>query len=163
MYGAGIYSVLVLNLVASLVMIPLTTMLLTIADGKGSGSQAFVSSLSGAVRRPLMWAPALGILISLLQVKMPPIAAESLTLLGKATPGVSLLCLGLIMSSEKLKMSGEVWGNLGLKLFIHLVLMFAATVVLGTRALRTTDDSALCASVGDHTGHVREPDRCLSE
>jgi predicted permease len=54
MYGAGsIYSVLVLNLVASLVMIPLTTMLLTIADGKGSGAQAFVSSLSGAVRRPL--------------------------------------------------------------------------------------------------------------
>lgn len=45
-------------------MIPLTTMLLTIADGKGCGTRAFVSSLSGAVRRPLMWAPALSILIS---------------------------------------------------------------------------------------------------
>lgn len=146
MFGAGsIYSVLVLNLVASLVMIPLTTMLLTIADGKGSGTQAFVSSLSGAVRRPLMWAPALGILLSLLQVKLPPVAAESLTLLGKATPGVSLLCLGLIMSSEKLKMSGEVWSNLGLKLFIHPVLMFAATVVLGTHGLYAQQMILLCA------------------
>ncbi|MCW8277743.1 AEC family transporter [Pseudomonas sp. PCH199] len=146
MFGAGsIYSVLVLNLVASLVMIPVTTMLLTIADGKGSGTQAFVSSLSGAVRRPLMWAPALGILLSLLQVKLPPLAAESLNLLGKATPGVSLLCLGLIMSSEKLKMSGEVWTNLGLKLFIHPVLMFAATVVLGTHGLYAQQMILLCA------------------
>ncbi len=67
--------------------------------------------------------------------KAAAIAAESLNLLGKAAPGVSLLCLGLIMSSEKLQMSDEVWGNLGLKLFVHPVLMFAATVVLGTHGL----------------------------
>jgi predicted permease len=146
MYGpSSIYSVLVLNLVASLVMIPLVTMLLTIADGKGSGREAFVSSLSEAVRRPLVWAPALGILLSLLQVKLPPLAAESFTLLGKATPGVSLLCLGLIMSSEKLKMSGEVWTNLGLKLFIHPALMFAATIILGVHGLYAQQMILLCA------------------
>ncbi|HEX7913069.1 MAG TPA: AEC family transporter [Paraburkholderia sp.] len=146
MFGPGsIYSVLVLNLIASLLMIPLTTMLLTVASGKGNGTQAFLSSISGAVRRPLMWAPALGILFSLLQIKLHPVVAESFNLLGKATPGVSLLCLGLIMSSVKLKLSNEVWANLGLKLFIHPALMFAATVLMGVHGLYAQQMILLCA------------------
>ncbi|ACC75768.1 AEC family transporter [Paraburkholderia phymatum] len=146
MFGAGsIYSVLILNLIASLVMIPLTTMLLTVASGEGSGTQAFLSSIRSAVKRPLMWAPALGILCSLLQIRFPPVLAESFNLLGKATPGVSLLCLGLIMSSVKLKLSNEVWGNLGLKLLIHPLLMFAATMLLGVHGLYAQQMILLCA------------------
>ncbi|KAF1032705.1 MAG: hypothetical protein GAK37_00376 [Pseudomonas sp.] len=136
MYGAGsIYSVLVLNLVATLIMVPLTIMLLTLADGKGSGGQAFVSSVATAVRRPLVWAPALGIVLSLLEIKLPVVVADSFNLLGKATPGVSLFCLGLIMSADKLKLSGEVWANVGLKLFIQPVLMFGAMMALGKHGL----------------------------
>jgi predicted permease len=146
MFGAGsIYSVLVLNLIASLMMIPLTTMLLTVASGKGSGLEAFRSSVSGAVRRPLMWAPALGIACSLLQLKMPPVLAEGFNLLGKATPGVSLLCLGLIMSSEPLKLSREVWSNLGLKLLIHPALMIGAALLLGAKGQYAQQMILLCA------------------
>lgn len=134
MYGPGsIYTVLVLNLIASLLMIPLTTMLLTLGAGGGNGWQAFRASFAQAVRRPLMWAPALGILCSVLELKLPPMLAESFSLVGKATPGVSLLCLGLIMSSEPLKLSREVWGNLGLKLLLQPALMIAAIVLFGAR------------------------------
>jgi predicted permease len=136
MYGAGsIYTVLVLNLIASLLMIPMTTMLLTVASGSASGWQAFRRSIAQAVRRPLMWAPALGILCSVLELKLPPLLAESFTLMGKATPGVSLLCLGLIMSSVPLKLSGEVWGNLGLKLLLQPALMIAAIVLFGAKGI----------------------------
>jgi predicted permease len=136
MFGSGsIYTVLVLNLIASLLMIPLTTMLLTVASGDRSGLQAFRSSISQAVRRPLMWAPALGILCSLLQLKMPPMLAETFNLIGKATPGVSLLCLGLIMSSVPLKLSGEVWGNLGLKLLLQPALMIGAICLFGAKGI----------------------------
>jgi predicted permease len=146
MFGAGsIYSVLVLNLIASLLMIPLTTMLLTVASGEGSGIQAFRSSIAQAVRRPLMWAPALGIACSLLQIKFPPLLTESFNLLGKATPGVSLLCLGLIMSSVPLKLSGEVWGNLGLKLFIQPALLIAAILLLGVQGVYAQQMILLCA------------------
>lgn len=146
MFGAGsLYSVLVLNLIASLLMIPLTTMLLTIASGEGSGRKAFLSSLSSAIRRPLMWAPALGILCSLLQIKLPPVALDALNLLGKATPGVSLLCLGLIMSSVKLKLSSEVWSNLGLKLFLHPALMYVATLLLAVKGTYAQQMILLCA------------------
>jgi hypothetical protein len=146
MFGPGsIYSVLVLNLIASLVMIPTTTMLLTMADGKGSGVQAFVSSVSSAIRRPLMWAPAIGILCSLFAVKLPPVMADSLNLLGKATPGVSLLCLGLIMASVKLKISSEVWMNLGLKLVLHPALMVGAALLLSVKGLYVQQMILLCA------------------
>jgi predicted permease len=40
-----------------------------------------------------MRAPAIGILVSLFAVKLPAVLVDSLNLLGKATPGVSLLCL----------------------------------------------------------------------
>ncbi len=146
MFGPGsLYSVLVLNLVASLVMIPLSTMLLTVASGEGSGAKAFVSSISTAVRRPLMWAPAIGILCSLLAIKLPPVLADSLNLLGKATPGVSLLCLGLIMSSVKLKLSSEVWVNTGLKLLLHPALMAGALVLLAVKGHYAQQMILLCA------------------
>lgn len=136
MFGSGsIYTVLVLNLIASLLMIPMTTMLLTVASGSSSGWLAFRSSIAQAVRRPLMWAPALGILCSVLELKLPPMLAESFTLMGKATPGVSLLCLGLIMSSVPLKLSGEVWGNLGLKLLLQPALMIAAILLFGAKGI----------------------------
>ncbi|HLZ67582.1 MAG TPA: AEC family transporter [Aliidongia sp.] len=146
LFGPGsLYSVLVLNLIASLVMIPLTTMLLTIASGEGSGTKAFVSSVSSAVRRPLMWAPAIGILCSLLAIKLPPVLADSLNLLGKATPGVSLLCLGLIMSSVQLKLSREVWMNMGLKLLLHPALMVAAAFLLSVKGVYAQQMILLCA------------------
>ncbi|CAE6755699.1 AEC family transporter [Paraburkholderia aspalathi] len=146
MFGPGsLYSVLVLNLIASLIMIPTTTMLITVASGEGSGTEALVASISTAVRRPLMWAPAIGILCSLFAIKLPPVLADSLNLLGKATPGVSLMCLGLIMSSVKLKMSSEVWMNLGLKLLFHPALMVAATIVLSVKGLYAQQMILLCA------------------
>ena len=146
MYGpSSLYSILVLNVIASLVMIPLTTVLLTIASGEGSGTKAFLSSILAAVRRPLLWAPAIGIMSSLLGIKFPPVLADSLNLLGKATPGVSLLCLGLIMSSVKLKLSGEIWANVGLKLVLHPALMFAATVILSVKCIYAQQMILLCA------------------
>lgn len=146
MFGPGsLYSVLVLNLVASLVMIPLTTMLLEIASGQGSGARAFVASVADAIRKPLLWAPAAGILLSLFAIKLPPVLLDSLNLLGKATPGVSLLCLGLILSSVQLKMSGEIWTNLVLKLLLHPALMIAATVALSLKGTYAQQMILLCA------------------
>lgn len=146
MFGSGsLYSVLVLNLVASLVMIPLTTMLLTIANGEGGGAKAFIASIAGAIRKPLLWAPLIGILLSLLAIKLPPVLLDALNLLGKATPGVSLLCLGLIMSSVKLEMSGEVWMNIALKLLLHPALMIAATIVLSLKGVYAQQMILLCA------------------
>ena len=125
-----------LRVIASLVMIPLTTTLLTVAGGKGSGAKAFASSVWEAVRRPLMWAPAIGILVSLSAIKLPSVVVDSLNLLGKATPGVSLLCLGLIMSSVKMKLSFDVGENAVLKLLLQPALMVGAALMLSISGIR---------------------------
>ncbi|KVN53120.1 AEC family transporter [Burkholderia anthina] len=122
----SLYSVLVLNIVASLIMVPITTTLLTIAKRSGSGVEAFRGSVTVALKKPLMWAPALGILVSLLGLRLPSTVSSALGLLGKATPGVSLFCLGLIMSSVSIKLSREVWTNIGLKLLLHPLMMLGA-------------------------------------
>jgi malonate transporter and related proteins len=146
MFGAGsIYSVLVLNIIAALVMMPLTTMLLTLTQGKQSGGAAFMGSLRQSLGKPLVWAPALGIAVSLLGIKVPPVLASSLDLLGKATPGVSLLCLGLIMSSVKLTMSREVVANLGLKLIAQPLLMYGATILFAVKGEFAHQMILLCA------------------
>lgn len=146
MFGPGsIYSVLVLNIIAALVMLPLTTMLLTLAQGEQSGRAAFFGSLRQALTKPLVWAPALGIAVSLLEIKVPPVLASSLDLLGKATPGVSLLCLGVIMSSVKLTMSREVIANLGLKLIAQPLLMYGATILFAVKGEFAHQMILLCA------------------
>jgi len=146
LYGPNsLYPILVLNVIASLVMIPLTTTLLTVASGEGSGAKAFASSVLEAVRRPLMWAPAIGILCSLLAVRLPSIVLDSLNLLGKATPGVSLFCLGLIISSVTLKLSSDVLGNMVLKLLLQPALMAGAALMLSATGIPTQQMILLCA------------------
>ena len=66
-------------------------------------------------------------------------------MLGKATPGVSLLCLGLILSSVKLKLSLDVWGNLGLKLLLQPALMIGAAFLLSVKGLYAQQMILLCA------------------
>jgi malonate transporter and related proteins len=146
MFGSGsLYSVLVLNVIASLILMPLTNTLLTMGDNKGSGARAFVSSVLASVRRPILWAPAIGILCSALAVELPPALAGSLNLLGKATPGVSLLCLGLIMASARLRLSREVWGNTALKLLVHPALMIGAALLLSVGGIQVQQMILLCA------------------
>ena len=146
MFGPGsIYSVLVLNIIAALLMLPLTTMLLTLTRGKASGGAAFMGSLRQSLTKPLVWAPALGIAVSLLGIKVPPLLASSLDLLGKATPGVSLLCLGVIMSSVKLTMSREVIVNLGLKLIAQPLLMYGAIILFSIKGEFAHQMILLCA------------------
>jgi malonate transporter len=146
MFGPGsIYSVLVLNIIAALLMLPLTTMLLTLTQGKSSGGAAFMGSLRQSLTKPLVWAPALGIAVSLLGIKVPPLLASSLDLLGKATPGVSLLCLGVIMSSVKLTMSREVIVNLGLKLIAQPLLMYGAIILFSVEGEFAHQMILLCA------------------
>jgi hypothetical protein len=53
--AASLYPILVLNPVALLIMVPLTTTLLNIGAGKSGGADTFASSVVAALRKPLVW------------------------------------------------------------------------------------------------------------
>jgi len=142
---SGMYPILVLNLVALLVMVPLTTTLLNIGAGKGDVASSFVNGVVAAIQKPLVWAPAIGIAISLMGLDLPAVAKNSLHLIGNATAGVSLFCLGLIMSGHSLKVTGEVAGNVVLKNVLHPVFMFGLCLLFAIEGPLARQIILLCA------------------
>ncbi|GGY20884.1 AEC family transporter [Paludibacterium paludis] len=127
---SSLYSVLVVNLVSSLVMIPLTAVLLE----RGAGDDrlaAFGRAVAISVRRPLVWAPLAGIALSLAGIAMPAAVSAGFTMLGSATPGVSLFGLGLIMSGVSLRLSREVLVNAVVKNLVHPVLAMGLLWLFG--------------------------------
>lgn len=142
---SSMYPILVLNLVALLVMVPVTTTLLNVGSGKAGGAGAFGASVLAAIKKPLVWAPAIGIAISLMGLELPLVAKSSLNLLGSATAGVSLFCLGLIMSGHALKLSAEVAGNVMLKNLLHPLLMFGLCLLFTVEGTLARQIVLLCA------------------
>ena len=76
---------------------------------------------------------------------MKSVVIGSLNLIGKATPGVSLFCLGLIMSSVTLKPSPDVLGNMVLKLILQPAMMAGAALLLAVSGIPTQQMILLCA------------------
>lgn len=133
---SSVYSVLIINLVSSLVMIPLTAMLLNIGQpGQNNGLFIFAKTVCLSLKKPLVWAPALGIVLSLTDIVLPRPIQQGFTLIGSATSGVSLFCLGLIISSVKIRLSADIWGNVILKNSLHPILMYVLTLMLGVSGL----------------------------
>lgn len=132
MFGpSSLYAVLVVNLVSSLVMIPLTTLLLEEPGRHGHRTAVFVETLTAALKRPLVWAPLLGIVLSLTGTVLPKPVYSGLTLIGCATSGVSLFCLGLIISGVVLRLTREVWLVIALKNLLHPLVTIGLLLGLG--------------------------------
>ncbi|HTS06339.1 MAG TPA: AEC family transporter [Candidatus Acidoferrum sp.] len=142
---SSMYPILVLNVVALLVMVPITATLLNVRAGKGGGAGTFANSVIAALQKPMVWAPGIGIAISLLGLELPALAKSSLSLIGNATSGVSLFCLGLIISCHQPKMSREVAVNVLLKNILHPGFMASLCVLFAITGVLAREIILLCA------------------
>jgi predicted permease len=66
------------------------------------------SSLWKAVKRPVVWAPVLGVIAALIRFHLPDFANRSLTVMGSATAGTALFLTGLIVSAQPFRLNGRV-------------------------------------------------------
>jgi malonate transporter and related proteins len=92
----GLLPIIVGNLVVSVLMVPLTTVLLGQMDGKKHNS--LLDKLKSTVTKPLVWAPVLGAILVLLGVKLPALAEASIKLVGATAGGTALFALGVMLS-----------------------------------------------------------------
>ena len=92
----GLLPVIVGNLVVSVLMVPISILLLGAADG--TKHESLFVSLKSAVAKPLVWAPVLGAILVLFRVKLPPLAELSVKLIGSTTGGTALFALGVMLS-----------------------------------------------------------------
>jgi predicted permease len=89
---------------------PITLAILESAGGPEHHSFALRlgSSMLKAVKRPVVWSPALAIVAVLLRVSLPPYLDRTLTILGGATAGVALFLTGLVVSAQRFRFTGAM-------------------------------------------------------
>ena len=130
---SSLFPILIANLVPTLIIVPLTTVLLDLgsASGKNGGNQVFLKIMVRAVREPRVWAPFIGAVLVILNVRIPEVAINSLNLIGDATTGLSLFVVGLIIAEEKVRVTAAVVGDVVFKSLLQPAAMLATVYAFG--------------------------------
>ena len=84
-----------------------------------------------AVKNPLVWAPAVSVVLALFHVHLPAVVSKCCTLIGDALAGVSLFAMGLFLTGRKIKVIPAVVVKVGLKLIAQPAAMLGFAIMLG--------------------------------
>jgi malonate transporter len=132
---SGVLAVVVGNLVTSVIMIPLTLVLVQIGLGGGKTEQnagALVArSLLDAVKQPVVWLPIIGAILALCGIHTPKVLELSFNLIGQAAAGVALFTLGLILYGQHLRIDRDIALNALMKNLGQPAVLFGLTVLFG--------------------------------
>jgi malonate transporter and related proteins len=89
------------------------------AEGKALSTIARIrNSIWKTVKKPVFWAPVLGVVAVVVDFNMPTYLDRSLTILGNATAGAALFLTGLVVSAQRFRLN---WG-VGLSVFAKNIL-----------------------------------------
>lgn len=143
---ASLFPILVANLIPTLIIIPLTSLVLEIgSDRATSGGNAFVSSVLHALRQPQVWAPIAGAALVILNVPVPGFAISSLQIMGQPTTGLSLFVVGLIVSEEKVQLTLAVAVDSVFKNLLHPAAMLVTVYAFGVTGVLAREAILLAA------------------
>lgn len=84
-----------------------------------------------ALRKPMVLAPVLAVVIVLIGVHIPALIDAMLTPLGQATSGVAVFVAGLTLGQQKLAVSWEVGWNVGAKMIVMPLVVLATVLAFG--------------------------------
>jgi malonate transporter and related proteins len=149
--SAGAVPVAAALAAGSILVTPLSLVQLEINRGREGGVvEGQLAQVTRALRRaltkPVVVAPALGILFSLSDWKLGPVAAACLTLIGQAAAGVALFLTGLILSAQSFRLDWKVLGATGMANIMRPVLAAVVAVMLHLSP-EATKTAALLAAV----------------
>ncbi|WP_323147865.1 AEC family transporter [Pseudomonas oryzihabitans] len=120
---SAVLAVIVGNLIVTLVVIPLSMLLLS----GGGGLQA----VGKALRQPLVILPLVGLMCALLGIHLPPLLLAATDEIGRAAGGVALFTLGLILSGIKPRIDREILLNVTLKNLVQPLVMLGVGLAVG--------------------------------
>ena len=96
--------------IGSITVSPITLALLEAKpDGSGAGGSLnrFANSMVHSFKRPIVWAPLLGLLVSLAGLNLPSFVHRSLAVMGSAADGSALVLTGLVASAQKFEIGAN--------------------------------------------------------
>ena len=118
----------------SILVTPLSLILVEVSTAKHGDdvpkSTRILKALRHAVTRPVVVAPAIGILLSLADLNLDAVAEACLMLIGRAAAGVALFLTGLILSAQSFRLSGRVVAATGMADIVRPLLTAAIVLVL---------------------------------
>jgi malonate transporter len=110
--SAGTVPVAVALAAGSILISPLTLIMAEMGAAKARGEQMAARQVLTAIRRaitkPVVLAPALGILFSLSDVSLDALAHASLALIGSSAAGVALFLTGAILSAQSFRLDWKI-------------------------------------------------------
>jgi len=119
---------------------PITLAILERSTMKGhalSPAAQVTSSMWKAVKRPVVWAPVLGVLAALIKLHLPDFVNRSLTVMGNATAGAALFLTGLIVSAQRFRLDGRVIAAIVAKNLLQPALCLAIAWMIGLSVVET--------------------------
>jgi hypothetical protein len=145
----GLLSVIVGNLVVSVLMVPIAILLLGAIDG--TKHESLVDNLKSTVTKTLVWAPVLGAIPVLFGVKSPPLAEASVKLIGSTAGGTALgvMLSGLTPRLDKMAISVVLLKNIvqpALALAFHFSGVLSKGVVLAAACPFATASAMLAST-----------------
>jgi malonate transporter len=138
---ASAVTIAIAALVINLIVVPITilglalggTLIGTTAPPTTRPS-AFAEKLLETVKEPIVWAPVLGFVLVLCNVRIPSIFDHGFSLLGQASGGVALFASGIMLAAYKIKIDWSVLLLVLLKNVAQPSLVLGALLWLGYRA-----------------------------
>ena len=134
----GFLGVLIGNLVTSVLMIPLTIILIRMGDKRGRADaeqpnplRLILQNLFKAVRNPIVWIPISGVLLSLAGVQLPHMLSMPIEMVGKVACGLSLFALGLLFYGERPTVNIQTCTNISIKNLLQPAMMAVAGLAFG--------------------------------
>jgi malonate transporter len=76
-------------------------------SGSGLALRNFALPLLHSIKRPIVWAPLLGLVFSCLGVHLPSFLQRSVAVMGSAADGSALVLTGLVVSAQKFEFTGS--------------------------------------------------------
>src|SRR5580692_2696078 len=134
-------------------IVPLAVVLLAMNEaakhtqaGVGASRRSPVlTGLGAGLTSPLLWAPVLGVVLTLSGHHLPAPVAACLDLIGSATSGVAVFAVGLVLAAHPILLSrGVVLGSLA-RVSVQSVLFFALLDVLHVVSPYASDSLVCCS------------------
>ena len=148
---SSLVSIAFASTLSAVTMIPLTLVLLEIhhqRTTRGEGqrvSSLIVQSLANTLKKPMVWAPLIGVALVLAGARVPPLIDNMLMLIGSSTSGASIFLAGLIIAAYEIRLNGEVIGNALVKMVAQPLLMVLLVAALKVGSPLAGEGIVICA------------------
>ncbi len=137
----GLLAIVVGNLVITVIVLPLTVVLIQTHGKRDTAAAAshrstgaiLLSAVGSSCAQPLVWLPVLGLVLALLGVRLPDPVLESCGEIGKIAGGLALFTLGLMIAAQQFRFNAQIAASLTLKNMAQAGIMTGAGCLLGLR------------------------------